>query len=463
MKATSPKATVSGSRALTDLLNGFFFLFAGVASLWLLWIVFRDTENIHWLLIVYLVVLWAILAYWVLPRFHKVLTSLYVPNYFIGRSRTSYGLLGDPVNLAFDGSEENLHKMMQAAGWTLAEPVNFSSSMKIIGATLTRKSYPTAPVSTLEVFNRIQDFAYQQEVDGSPGKRHHVRFWRCPDDWPLPGGRRVDWVAAGSYDRAVGLSLFTLQVTHKIGADIDKERDHVVATLRSVEPTLPVEVIKDFSTAYHSRNGGGDMVQTDGNLPIIGLGHVPDSLPQPDLSAIEEDSDERSHSDRRLRHERRIPRPIGIYAAAALIALLVCQQLLSIIRLATDGAGQNQQQTEAMQQLVLLMGGSGALWLVGCAAVLVMVAWIVLGIMIWSGYPGARLTLVILTGFYILYSFQVWVAKGAVIDLRSNLLGLTVSILLLIALTSTPVTEFALARVQLRKYLRSAPTAPATK
>lgn len=39
-------------------------------------------------------------------------------------------------------------------------------------------------------FGRQQDFAYQQEVDGSPEKRHHVRFWRCPDGWLLPGGRR---------------------------------------------------------------------------------------------------------------------------------------------------------------------------------------------------------------------------------------------------------------------------------
>ena len=28
-------------------------------------------------------------------------------------------------------------------------------------------------------------------------------------------------------------------------------------------------MIKNFSTGYHSRNGGGDLIITDGDLPII--------------------------------------------------------------------------------------------------------------------------------------------------------------------------------------------------
>lgn len=44
-----------------------------------------------------------ILAYPALPRLHRILTRIYVPDYFIGRTRTSDGLLGDPVNLALLG------------------------------------------------------------------------------------------------------------------------------------------------------------------------------------------------------------------------------------------------------------------------------------------------------------------------------------------------------------------------
>ena len=126
-------------------------------------------------------------------------------------------------------------------------------------------------MSPLFLFGRQQDFAYQQEVAGNPAKRHHVRFWRCPDDWLLPGGRRVEWLAAGTFDRAVGLSLFTLQITHKIDADTDIERDHIVATITEAVPGTRLDVIRDFSTGYHSRNGGGDSITTDGDMPIIDL------------------------------------------------------------------------------------------------------------------------------------------------------------------------------------------------
>ena len=83
-------------------------------------------------------------------------------------------------------------------------------------------------MSPLNLFDRRQDFAYQQEIAGSPSSRHHVRFWRCPDGWLLPGGFGADWLAAATFDQKVGISLFTLQVTHKIEENTDVERDFVV-------------------------------------------------------------------------------------------------------------------------------------------------------------------------------------------------------------------------------------------
>ena len=219
----------------------------------------------------YLLGFWLLTSYLALPRVHRILTAIYVPDYFIGRARTTNGMLGDPINLAVRGTGEDLHRVMQAAGWTLADPLSLGSSMRIVGAALTRRSYRAAPVSTLMLFGRPQAFAYEQEVAGSPSRRHHIRFWPTPGGWLLPGGARVDWLAAGTYDRAVGLSLFTGQVTHKIDADTDAERDHVLATVRDAVPAVSATVLERFSTGYHSRNGGGDAVRTDGNLPILEL------------------------------------------------------------------------------------------------------------------------------------------------------------------------------------------------
>ncbi len=252
-------------------LDYFFFVFAGLASMWLAILTAADVFNAGRWMIPTIIAFWALLAYLVLPRLHRILTAIYVPNYFIGRTRTSDGLLGDPVNLAFMGEREQIEHVMAAAGWTRADPVTLRSSLRIVTSTLHRTSYPEAPVSPLFLFGRHQELAYQQEVDGNPKQRHHIRFWPCPEGWLLPGGRRVDWLAAATYDTAVGLSFFTLQVTHRIDANIDIERDHVIATLHRAQPGTGVEMLENFSSGYHSRNGGGDSIHTDGDLPVVDL------------------------------------------------------------------------------------------------------------------------------------------------------------------------------------------------
>src|SRR5699024_3515679 len=141
--------------------------------------------------------------------------------------------------------------------------------LSMIRSTLLRRSYPEAPVSHLYLMGRRHDFTYQQEVGGNTTNRHHVHFWRMPPDFVLPGGYRADWLAAGTYDRAVGFSFFTLQVTHRIDENIDAERDFVVDTLRYADPAIDAEVIRDFSTSYHHRNGQGDRIRTDGDLPVL--------------------------------------------------------------------------------------------------------------------------------------------------------------------------------------------------
>ncbi|MFJ5699514.1 LssY C-terminal domain-containing protein [Arthrobacter sp. NPDC093139] len=214
---------------------------------------------------------WLILAYALLPRIHKILSSLYIPDYFIGRTRTGDGVLGDPVNLAVIGPAAELRHAMITAGWVEADPVTPRTAWRTLESTVLGRSYPAAPVSSLYVFGNRQDMAFQREIEGNPRKRHHVRFWKCPDGWMLPGGLAVDWVGAGTYDRSVGLSLFTFQITHKIADRTDEERDFIIETLRAANAVESVHVIRNFSSGYHHRNGGGDAIRTDGHLPIIDL------------------------------------------------------------------------------------------------------------------------------------------------------------------------------------------------
>lgn len=224
------------------------------------------TENLN---IIFYLVFWFFISYFVLPIVTRLITKLYLPNYYIGRTKTSDGLLGDPINLAFYGSKEDIIKAFEKSGWHVADNLGLKSSIKIALASVLSKSYPTAPVSSLFLFSNKQDLAFERELHGNPRKRHHIRLWKTPEGWYLPGGFQADWLAAATYDKNVGLSLFTWQITHKIDANIDKERDFVIDSLNTGKTIENLNIVKHFTNSYHGRNGGGDKIFTDGSLPFI--------------------------------------------------------------------------------------------------------------------------------------------------------------------------------------------------
>ncbi len=292
-----------------------------------------------------------LLAYVGLPRLQEVLSKVYVPDYFIGRSLTDIGVLGDPINLALDGSESDIHAAMSRAGWTRADELTIRSSWRIVVSSVLRRPYPQAPVSSLFLFGQRQAFAYQQEVDGNPSQRHHVRFWPVPDGWKLPGGFQVQWLAAATYDKAVGISLFTLQVTHRVDADIDIERDYVIDTVRYVVPEASLRVIKDYSSAFTTRNGGGDVVRTDGSLPILDL----TGLQAPEPERVQPATDALS---RAMSH--RVPPPSLL--AAAVMSMAKAAVTLATVLVAVVG-GDSLSVTASSRELAVM--GSSALCLLG--------------------------------------------------------------------------------------------------
>src|SRR5262249_42877747 len=133
-----------------------------------------------------------------------------------------------PLNVALIGTKVEVTRAMGAAGWYPADPLSLRSDLEIAEATVFRRSYQRAPVSSLYLFGRKEDLAFEQAIGGDPRKRHHVRFWRDPKD--DPDGRPV-WVGSATHDTRVGFSHTTGQITHHIAADVDAERDHLFATL----------------------------------------------------------------------------------------------------------------------------------------------------------------------------------------------------------------------------------------
>ncbi|MFL6003263.1 MAG: LssY C-terminal domain-containing protein [Nocardioides sp.] len=333
-----------------EILDGAFFVIGTALVMWLGWIVAAAGFD-GWFAIGSVFLFWVLLAYVGLPRLQEVLSKVYVPDYFIGRSLTEVGVLGDPINLALDGGEADIHDAMTRAGWVRAEELTIRSSWRIVVSSVFRRPYPEAPVSSLFLFGQRQSFAYQQEVDGNASQRHHVRFWPVPDGWTLPGGFRVGWLAAATYDKAVGISLFTLQVTHRVDADIDIERDYVINTVRYAEPKASLRVIKEYSNAFTTRNGGGDVVRTDGSLPILDLtalqAHEPDKV-EPATDAL----------SRAVSH--RVPPP-GLLAAGVMSMAKALIPLTAVLVAVLRG----ESPSAHASTLELTVMGSGALCLIG--------------------------------------------------------------------------------------------------
>ncbi|OZB84030.1 MAG: hypothetical protein B7X32_08475 [Microbacterium sp. 13-71-7] len=421
------------------------FLIGTVAAVWLAVIISIEGVRSPWALLLFIPV-WAIMAYLVLPRLHRLLSDLYVPDYFFGRTRTGDGLLGDPVNLGVDGTAAQLDQVMTEAGWHRADEITAASTWGIIVSTLTRRSYPTAPVSPLMLFGRRHDVAYQQEVAGNPKQRHHVRFWHCPPGWLLPGGAKTDWLGAGTYDTDVGLSLFTLQVTHRIDENTDVERDFVVQSAREADPAVRVRDLRDFTTGYHSRNGGGDRFITDGHLPIIDVTRVR-TAPHEGADGSDDGFDPDPDVDRpggghgeslRVTAQRSMRRaPLSVFFAVCVVVLGALSDVLGLtVGVAADPGVQSVFASAPPVVVGLLLGVIGFGVLIGVAQ-LVMV-WFVLR----RGRRSRAILMVLLT-IGVLSTAIDYLDGTATLGLNGTLLGASLQCLALLALSSESAGAWA--------------------
>ena len=82
---------------LREILDGAFFVIGTALVMWLGWIVVTVGFD-GWFVIVSIVLFWVLLAYVGLPRLQEVLSKVYVPDYFIGRSLTDVGVLGEKID-----------------------------------------------------------------------------------------------------------------------------------------------------------------------------------------------------------------------------------------------------------------------------------------------------------------------------------------------------------------------------
>jgi hypothetical protein len=132
---------------------------------------------------------------------------------------TAKGTPADPLNIALVGNLEELRAAMRLIGWVQADSLSRASDLAIARSVLLNRPDSTAPVSSLFLFGRRQDLAFEQQVGQSARRRHHVRFWLVP---ALHYDGRPLWIGDASYDASAGLSHRGFHPTHHIAPDIDR-------------------------------------------------------------------------------------------------------------------------------------------------------------------------------------------------------------------------------------------------
>jgi hypothetical protein len=180
-----------------------------------------------------------------------------------GVTRTGDGTDGDPLNVAVVGTKGQLMRAMVAARWYPADPLTLRSCLEIAEATVLKRPYDDAPVSSLYLFGRKEDLAFEQPVGNDPRQRHHVRFWLAPK--ADAEGRPV-WVGSAIFDQRVGINRETGQVTHVTAADVDAERDYLFRDLEKAGALASESAVDGFHKVLAGKNGGGDPWVTDGRL-----------------------------------------------------------------------------------------------------------------------------------------------------------------------------------------------------
>ncbi|WP_197078387.1 LssY C-terminal domain-containing protein [Hoeflea sp. IMCC20628] len=213
-----------------------------------------------------LALIYTVLAYVLVPLGWDYLSEpLFQPSDGVPRlTETRDHHAGDPINVALVGDEAAIKSAMAAAGWFAPDPLGFKSDLDIAADIILDRAYVTAPVSRLFLFGRSEDLAFEKPAGPDPDTRHHVRLWLLAEDegTQKPGV----YVGAASFDRGIGISHETGQLTHHIAPDVDHERDRLKTDLMQTGQLSDHEMVAGFHELRTGFNGGGDPWTTDGDL-----------------------------------------------------------------------------------------------------------------------------------------------------------------------------------------------------
>lgn len=178
------------------------------------------------------------------------------------------GNLGDMVNFVIIGSQERVQAALDAADWHLADVDSKEAGLKAIMNTYEKKDYLQMPMSHLFLFDRMQDFGYEQaQAFAVVASRHHFRLWKAPFTW----NNEIVWVGAGTHDVGFEKDIRTGKLTHKIDPAVDGERENIAQSLDKSGKAKNLTYYLPPNPVQEAKNASGGGYHSDGRLLVVFL------------------------------------------------------------------------------------------------------------------------------------------------------------------------------------------------
>ena len=181
-------------------------------------------------------------------------------------AQSKHGKPGGPINVVIVAAPGRVEDALNAAGWTRADKTTPRSALKIAKDVVERKPYPAAPVSAAYLFGRKQDEAWEREVN-DPRVRDHLRLWDAGH--PDARGRHLYAIDA-TKDVGVGRKPHTLEPTHKVDPDVDREAAKLLADLQKAGRVATSYELPGMGPGHH-KDAAGNPYVTHGRVRVIVL------------------------------------------------------------------------------------------------------------------------------------------------------------------------------------------------
>ena len=193
--------------------------------------------------------------------FRRLVASMPSRTYATARQRPS-----DLTNVLIVGSRDQVAAAFAAAGWSEARPLSFGRRVRWLRAIGLRRGFDSAPMSSMLLNGVPADMSLEKGLN-DVSKRHHIRLWKQEGGWE---GQEL-WIGAATHDVEFGYLRPGRPFTHKIAADVDRERDKVAYDLVFTGCTNTLDWAGRTNVPRVTENGTGDAMTTDARLAVVEL------------------------------------------------------------------------------------------------------------------------------------------------------------------------------------------------